>query len=53
MTEKTFIDEMEDEYDLKGELEVSLQHFTDWYYKRNKLFFNILLTDIIKEIRIV
>ena len=32
---KTVTDEMEDEYDLKGKLEVSLQLFTDWHYKRN------------------
>ena len=34
MTERTFIDEIEDEYDLENELEVYRQIFTDWCYKR-------------------
>ena len=35
LTEMTFTDETEGEYDLESELEIYLQFFTDWYYKRN------------------
>ena len=34
LTERTFIDKTEDEYDLESELEVYLQSSTDWCYKR-------------------
>ena len=34
LTKKTFIDEIEDKYDLESELEVYLQFFTDLCYKR-------------------
>ena len=34
MTERTFIYETEDKYDLENELEVYLQFFTDWCHKR-------------------
>ena len=34
LTERTFIHEIEDKYDLESELEIYLQFFTDWYYKR-------------------
>ena len=33
LTERTFIDKIEDECDLESELEVYLQFFTDWCYK--------------------
>ena len=33
LTERTFIHEIEDKYDLKVELEIYLQFFTDWCYK--------------------
>ena len=33
LTERTFIDKTEDEYDLKSELEVYLQFFTDRCHK--------------------
>ena len=33
LTERTFIDETEDKFDLESELEVYLQFFTDWCYK--------------------
>ena len=35
LTERTFIDESEDEYDEESELEIYLQFFTDWYIKEN------------------
>ena len=31
---KDFYSWIEDKYDLESELEVYLQFFTDWYYKR-------------------
>ena len=34
LTERTFIDKIEDEYDLESKLEISFQLFTDWCYKR-------------------
>ena len=34
LTGKTFIDRIEGEYDLASELEVYLQFFTDWCYKK-------------------
>ena len=34
LTERTFIDKAEDEYDLKSKLEVYLQFFTDLCFKR-------------------
>ena len=34
LTERTFIDEVEDKYDLKNELEIYLQFFIDWCCKR-------------------
>ena len=34
LTERTFIDEIESEYDLESELEIYFQFFTDWCYKR-------------------
>ena len=34
LTERTFIDKIEDEYDLDNELEVYLQLFIGSYYKR-------------------
>ena len=34
LTKRTFIDEIEDEYDLESELEIYLQFFTDWCYER-------------------
>ena len=34
LTERTFIDEIEGEYDLESELEIYLQFFTDLCYKR-------------------
>ena len=34
LTERTFIDKIENEYDLQSELEVYLQVFTDWCYER-------------------
>ena len=37
LTERTFIDEIEDKYDLESELEIYLQYFTDWYYKNEDL----------------
>ena len=36
LTEGTFIDKIEDEYDLESELEVYLQFFTDWCYEKKK-----------------
>ena len=33
-TEKTFIHEVEDKHGLESELEIYLEFFTDWYYKR-------------------
>ena len=36
LTERTFIDESEDEYDEESELEIYLQFFTDWYIKENR-----------------
>ena len=34
MTERSFIHEIEGKYGLESELEIYLQFFTDWYYKR-------------------
>ena len=34
LSERTFTDKSEDEYGLESELEVYLQFFTDWCYKR-------------------
>ena len=34
LTENTLIHEIEDKYGLESELEVYLQFFTDWCYKR-------------------
>ena len=34
LAERTFIDEIEGEYDLESELEIYLQFFTDLCYKR-------------------
>ena len=34
LTERTFIDEIEGEYDLESELEIYFQFFTDSCYKR-------------------
>ena len=34
LTERTFIDKIENEYDLQSGLEVYLQFFTDWSYER-------------------
>ena len=34
LTERTFIHEIEDKYDLESELEIYLQFFTDSCYKR-------------------
>ena len=34
LTERAFIDEIEDKYDLESELEIYLQFFTDQCYKR-------------------
>ena len=36
LTERTFIDKIEDKYDLESELEIYLQFFVDWCYK-NKM----------------
>ena len=33
LTERTFIDKIEDKYDLESELEIYLQCFVDWRYK--------------------
>ena len=35
LTEKTFINETEGKYDIESELEIYLQFFTDWFYKRS------------------
>ena len=35
-TERTFIHEMEGKYGLESELEIYLQFFTDWCYKKNE-----------------
>ena len=37
LTERTFIDEIEDEYDLGSELEIYLQFFTDYYRNEDLL----------------
>ena len=34
ITERTFIDEIEDKYDLESELEIYFKFFTDWCYKK-------------------
>ena len=34
LTERTFIHEIEDKYGPESELEIYLQFFTDWCYKR-------------------
>ena len=34
LTERTFIDKIEDKYDLEGESEVYIEIFVDWCYKR-------------------
>ena len=34
LIENTFADEIEEKYGLESELEVYLQFFTDWFYKR-------------------
>ena len=34
LTERTFIDKIEDEYDLESKSKVYFQFFPDWYYKR-------------------
>ena len=34
LTERNFIHEIEDKYGLERELEIYLQFFTDWKYKR-------------------
>ena len=36
LTERAFIEEIEDEYDEESELEIYLEFFTDWYIKENK-----------------
>ena len=36
MTERTFIDEIEDKYDLESELEIYFQFFTDNYCKEDE-----------------
>ena len=38
LTEKTFIHEIEGKYGLESELEIYLQFFTDWCYKRTWRF---------------
>ena len=38
LTERTFIDEIEDKNDLEGELEIYLQFFIHWRYKRTWRF---------------
>ena len=35
LTQRTFIREIESKYDIESELEIYLQSFTDWCYKRN------------------
>ena len=37
LTERTFIDEIEGNYDLESELEIYLRFFTDRYYKNEDL----------------
>ena len=34
LTERTLIHQFKGKYDLESELEIYLQFFTDWYYKR-------------------
>ena len=41
LTKRTFIDEIEGEYDLGGELETYLQFFTDWFYKNEDLLLEV------------
>ena len=42
-TGRTFIDEIEDKFDLESELEVYLQFFTGWCYKENE--------DLLREVQ--
>ena len=35
LTENTFIHEIEDKYGVESELEIYLQFFTDWCYKKH------------------
>ena len=48
LTERTFIDKIEDEYDLDNELEVYLQFFIGWCYKRKWKLTALILEKILK-----